>query len=117
MAEIRGRILNVDDYVPARYARSEVLRRAGYEVVEADTGAEALRIVAEERPDLVMLDNMSPEDVAKCVAVVERRAVVEVSGGVTLETIGAFAATGVDQISVGRITNSAAVLDIGLDVS
>jgi CheY-like chemotaxis protein len=46
----RGRILNVDDYVPARYARSQVLRRAGYEVIEAGTGAEALRIVAEERP-------------------------------------------------------------------
>ena len=40
MAESRGRILNVDDYVPARYARSQVLRRAGYEVIEAGTGAE-----------------------------------------------------------------------------
>ena len=61
MAEPRGRILNVDDYVPARYARSEVLRRAGYEVIEAGTGAEALRIVAEERPDLVLLDINLPD--------------------------------------------------------
>ncbi len=61
MAESRGRILNVDDYVPARYARSQVLRRAGYEVIEAGTGAEALRMVAEERPDLVLLDINLPD--------------------------------------------------------
>src|SRR5262245_9439132 len=61
MAEARGRILNVDDYVPARYARSQVLRRAGFDVLEATTGAEALRIVAEERPDLVLLDVNLPD--------------------------------------------------------
>ena len=41
---------------------------------------------------------------------------IEVSGGITLDTIGQYSATGVDQISVGRMTNSAAVLDIGLDI-
>ena len=46
MAKMRGRILNVDDYVPARYARTQALIRAGYEELEAGTGAEALRIVA-----------------------------------------------------------------------
>ncbi len=61
MAEPRGRILNVDDYVPARYARTQVLVRAGFEVIEAGTGAEALRIVAEERPDLVLLDINLPD--------------------------------------------------------
>ena len=61
MAESRGRILNVDDYVPARYARSQVLRRVGYEVIEAGTGAEALQMVAEERPDLVLLDINLPD--------------------------------------------------------
>ena len=61
MARVRGRILNVDDYVPARYARTQALIRAGYEVLEAGTGAEALRIVAEERPDLVILDVNLPD--------------------------------------------------------
>jgi PAS domain S-box-containing protein len=61
MAKVRGRLLNVDDYVPARYARTQALIRAGYEVVEAGTGAEALRIVAEERPDLVILDVNLPD--------------------------------------------------------
>jgi len=61
VAERRGLILNVDDYVPARYARSEALRRAGYEVIEAGTGAETLRVVIEQRPDLVLLDVNLPD--------------------------------------------------------
>ena len=43
MGDARTRILNVDDYVPGRYARTQVLQRAGFEVLEASTGAEALR--------------------------------------------------------------------------
>jgi nicotinate-nucleotide pyrophosphorylase (carboxylating) len=66
--------------------------------------------------DLVMLDNMTPEDVAKCVALVDGRAVVEVSGGVTLETIGRYASTGADLISTSVITQSAPAFDIGLDL-
>jgi nicotinate-nucleotide pyrophosphorylase (carboxylating) len=65
----------------------------------------------------ILLDNMSTDQVREAVAVVAGRCPLEVSGGVSLETIGAYAATGVDLISVGRITNSAPVLDIGLDVA
>jgi nicotinate-nucleotide pyrophosphorylase (carboxylating) len=71
---------------------------------------------------VVMLDNMGPEEVAACVAVVRkedphRRAVlVEVSGGVTLETAPALAAAGADLVSVGALTHSAPALDIGLDL-
>lgn len=70
----------------------------------------------------VLLDNMSVDEVTDCVAEADRlgggtrRVLLEVSGGITLETIGGYSATGVDQISTGRITNSAPVLDIGLDV-
>jgi nicotinate-nucleotide pyrophosphorylase (carboxylating) len=69
-----------------------------------------------------LLDNMTPAEVKACVAEAGRladggrRCVLEVSGGVTLETIAEYAATGVDLISIGRITNSAPVLDIGLDI-
>lgn len=73
--------------------------------------------------DAVLLDNMSPDEVRRCVdhasvaqGGLPRRTLLEVSGGVTLETIGAYSATGVDMISVGAITNSAPVLDVGLDV-
>src|SRR5262249_57071328 len=61
MTKAAERILNVDDYAPARYARSPALRRAGFDVLEATTGAEALRIVADERPDLVLLDVNLPD--------------------------------------------------------
>jgi len=72
----------------------------------------------------VLLDNMSLDEVRDCVVEAERlaaapgarRCLLEVSGGVTLDTIAAISATGVDLISVGRITNSAPVLDVGLDI-
>jgi nicotinate-nucleotide pyrophosphorylase (carboxylating) len=65
---------------------------------------------------LVLLDNMSPEDVAGCVGLVDGRIPLEISGGVTLETIGAYALTGADLISTSVITQSAPALDIGLDL-
>ncbi len=66
--------------------------------------------------DRVLLDNMTPEKVAEAVSLVEGFVQVEVSGGVTLETIGAYAQTGADFISVGAITHSAPILDIALDI-
>lgn len=66
--------------------------------------------------DAVLLDNMTPGQVAECVAAVAGRAVVEASGGVTLDTVAAYAATGVDVVSVGAITSSAPSLDLGLDL-
>ena len=65
---------------------------------------------------------MTPDQVRRCVAEADRlasggrRCVLEVSGGITLDSIADYAATGVDLISIGRITNSAPVLDIGLDI-
>lgn len=75
--------------------------------------------------DALLLDNMSPDQVVACVAVADRyaganggrRPLLEVSGGVTLDTIGSYADTGIDCVSVGGITNSAPVLDIGLDIA
>ena len=68
--------------------------------------------------DALLLDNMTPEEVRACVArAAGHGALLEVSGGITLETVAAYAATGVDFISVGRLTNSAPALDIGLDVN
>lgn len=66
--------------------------------------------------DSIMLDNFSLEDLRAGVELVAGRAVVEASGGVTLETVAAIAGTGVDVISVGALTHSARALDLGLDV-
>ena len=62
---------------------------------------------------------MAPAEVARCVALRgdASRPLLEVSGRVTLESVGAMAATGVDLISVGALTHSAPVLDIGLDLA
>ena len=66
--------------------------------------------------DLVLLDNMSADEVAACVGLVAGRCLVEVSGGVNLDTVAAYAAAGPDLISVGALTHSVPVLDIGLDL-
>lgn len=81
---------------------------------EVDT-LDQLGEVLEEGVDIVMLDNMSLEDMAAAVKLVAGRAVVEASGGVTLERIPAIAATGVDLISSGAVTHSVPNFDIGLD--
>ena len=68
-------------------------------------------------PDVVLLDNFTPDQLREAVARTGGRAVLEASGGVNLETVAAIAATGVDVISVGALTHSASVLDIGLDAA
>jgi nicotinate-nucleotide pyrophosphorylase (carboxylating) len=66
--------------------------------------------------DTIMLDNFSPEQLVEGVRTVAGRALVEASGGVSLDTVAAIAATGVDIISVGALTHSARALDLGLDI-
>ena len=63
----------------------------------------------------LLLDNMGPDTLREAVAIIRERVPAEASGGVTLDTIGAIAETGVDYISVGRLTQSAPAADIGLD--
>jgi nicotinate-nucleotide pyrophosphorylase (carboxylating) len=67
--------------------------------------------------DRLLLDNMDPAMLRKAVALVDNRVPLEASGGVTLQTIRFLAETGVDFISVGRITQSAPAVDVGLDYS
>jgi nicotinate-nucleotide pyrophosphorylase (carboxylating) len=83
--------------------------------VECDSLAQ----VAEARDagvDRVLLDNMTPDHVRQAVAIVAGRVAVEVSGGVTLESVAAYADAGAGFISVGALTHSVRTLDIGLDV-
>lgn len=82
--------------------------------VEVDT-LDQLKEVLEEGVDIVMLDNMSLEDMTAAVKMVAGRAIVEASGGVTLARVPDIAATGVDLISSGAITHSAPNFDVGLD--
>lgn len=82
--------------------------------LEVDTLAQ-LHEAMEVGVDAVLLDNMTPDQLREAVGIVAGRALTEASGGVTPDTAPAIAATGVDLISVGWITHSAPILDIGLD--
>ncbi|MDM9625536.1 carboxylating nicotinate-nucleotide diphosphorylase [Rhizobium sp. S152] len=114
-------VLIKDNHVAIAGSVSEAVRRAkagvGHMVkieLEVDTLAQ-LREAMEIGVDAVLLDNMTPTELREAVAIVDRRAVTEASGGVTLETVAAIAASGVDLISAGWCTHSAPTLDIGLD--
>ena len=89
--------------------------------VEAETADEAVR-AARAGAGIVMLDNMTLDGAKKALAALEAaglrdRVAVEVSGGITEETVGAYAALGVDIISVGALTHSTRALDVTLEVS
>jgi len=93
--------------------------RARWPGVTVEVECDSLDQVSEAKAagaDLVLVDNMTPAQVAEAVAVLGGSAPVEVSGGVTLDTVAAYAAAGADLVSVGALTHSAPVLDIALDL-
>lgn len=93
-------------------------KSAGLPNVEAECDTlEQVAEAVEAGADIVLLDNMGPDVLRRAVALVAGRCKTEASGGVTLDTIRAIAETGVDFVSVGRITQSAPAVDIGLDWS
>jgi nicotinate-nucleotide pyrophosphorylase (carboxylating) len=83
--------------------------------IEVDT-LEQLREVLPLKPDLILLDNMSPATCKEAVAIVAGASKLEASGGISLDSAKAYAESGVDYIAIGALTHSAAVLDIGLDL-
>ncbi|MFZ5729736.1 MAG: nicotinate-nucleotide diphosphorylase (carboxylating) [Phenylobacterium sp. RIFCSPHIGHO2_01_FULL_70_10] len=114
-------ILIKDNHIAACGGVAEAVRRAkafaGHLMkveVEVD-GLDQLEDALRHGPDVVMLDNFSLADLRTAVGLAKGRAVLEASGGVTLETVRAIAETGVDVISVGALTHSVMSLDIGLD--
>lgn len=82
--------------------------------VECDN-LDQVREALDAGPDVIMLDNMNLRSLREAVRLIDGRAVSEASGGVTLQTVRAIAETGVDWISVGALTHSAAALDLGVD--
>ena len=83
--------------------------------IEVDT-LDQLREVLPLKPDLILLDNMSPALCAEAVSIVNGATKLEASGGISLENAKAYADSGVDYIAIGALTHSAVVLDIGLDL-
>jgi nicotinate-nucleotide pyrophosphorylase (carboxylating) len=98
--------------VQAARVTAHQLLKIEVEIDRLDQLEEALAADA----DLVLLDNMSVEDLAEAVRRTAGRAQLEASGGVSLETVAAIAATGVDFISVGRLTHSVPAVDLSMEV-
>ena len=124
---------SLSDAVMAKDNHLAVIRKSGLSLTEALLEArkalphtvhvevevdrlEQIEEVLAGKVDTIMLDNFSIEDLALGVKQVAGRALVEASGGVSLETVGAIARTGVDVISVGALTHSVRSLDLGLDM-
>jgi len=91
-----GRSIKVEIEVDNLYQLGEVLKTGG--------------------ADIIMLDNMDTATMKRAVEMVGGKAVLEASGGVTLETVAKIAETGVDVISIGALTHSAPSLDVALDI-
>lgn len=96
-----------------RIAREKVSHTVRIEV-EVDK-LDQVQAALEGGADIILLDNMTVEEMKQAVSIIEGRATIEASGGVTLENVAEVAASGVDVISVGRLTHSARALDISLD--
>jgi nicotinate-nucleotide pyrophosphorylase (carboxylating) len=105
---------NADITAALRRLRAELPHTTHIEV-EVDR-LDQLDAVLAAAPDTVLLDNFSTTDLKTAVAQIAGRCLVEASGNVSLETVAAIAATGVDLISVGALTHSVRSLDLGLDI-
>ena len=114
-------ILIKDNHIAYAGGVSEAIRRVreAYPALWIEVECERLDQVREALDagaNELLLDNMDPATTAEAVKLAKGRAKTEASGGVTLETIGAIARTGVDSISVGAITHSAPAVDFSLEV-
>jgi nicotinate-nucleotide pyrophosphorylase (carboxylating) len=113
IAVLRRQGLGIDDIV--RQARDKTSRHIKIEI--ETTKAVDAREAAHAGADVVMLDNMGLDEMRQAVALIDHKAIVEASGGVSLENIRAIAETGVDWISVGALTHSARALDISMKLA
>ncbi len=112
LATLRSQGLNIREIVAK--ARQNAPHRLSVEI-EVRTASEALEAV-EAGVDIIMLDNMNLEEMRKAVESIHGRALIEASGGITLDNVRAVAETGVNSISIGALTHSARALDINLEL-
>ena len=116
-------ILIKDNHIAVAGGIRPVLKRAraaaGHLVkieIEVDTLDQLREVLDTGLADVVLLDNMDPATLTEAVGLVAGRVVTEASGGITLASAAAIAATGVDYLSSGAITHSSVNLDVGLDI-
>lgn len=108
-ADAYGGITNAVNVLRSRMGH---MNKIEVEVRNQEELKEAIAVGA----DVIMLDNMTPAEMAECVKLTDGRAKLEASGGITLESVHEIAQTGVDIISVGAITHSVKAFDISLKI-
>ena len=115
-------ILIKDNHIAVAGGVTSALRAAKEKIghlvkieIEVDT-LDQLREALNEGADVILLDNMSIAQLGEAVKIINKQALSEASGGISLDTVTTVAETGVDLISVGALTHSAPVLDMGLDI-
>jgi nicotinate-nucleotide pyrophosphorylase (carboxylating) len=113
---IKDNHLTVAGSVTAAVARVRTEHPGAAVEVEVDT-LDQLREALDAHADVILLDNMSTDQLRTAVRATNGRARLEASGGITLETIGEVAATGVDAVSVGALTHSVRALDLAMEVA
>jgi nicotinate-nucleotide pyrophosphorylase (carboxylating) len=111
LAAGRSRGLSLGEVIAASRAGAPHTLRIEVEVTSYAEAEEAVAAGA----DIILLDNMTPDEMAECVRMIDGRALTEASGGVTLANVRAIAESGVDIISSGSLTHSAKALDISLE--
>jgi len=102
--------LNIEQIVAQAREKNTSNLKIEVEVISPEEAAEAANAGA----DIIMLDNMDPNNMQKAVQLINKRAIIEASGGVTLDNVRAIAETGVDLNSIGALTHSSRALDISL---
>jgi nicotinate-nucleotide pyrophosphorylase (carboxylating) len=98
-------------------ARKKNVRGTVIEIEVANTAE--FQDALQGKPDIIMLDNMTPQDVRACVEIrrmSKTKAILEVSGGITIDNIDHYASTGIDMISVGALTHSVKSIDVSLEI-
>jgi nicotinate-nucleotide pyrophosphorylase (carboxylating) len=121
-ADLAGLILVKDNHITAAGGLDAVIRCLGERLGDAEievTSIEELRRFSNRPPLRIMLDNFDPSSVERALQEMKgwkHRPQVEVSGGVTIDTVGEYALNGVDFISIGSLTSSAPALDMSLSI-
>ncbi len=112
IASLRSGGLSIKEIIAKARIKSPPKLKIEIEVKSPEEAAQA----ADAGADIIMLDNINLEDMRQAVRLIKGRALIEASGGVTLENVRAVAETGVDLISIGALTHSPKALDISLEL-
>lgn len=120
--DLSDAILIKDNHIAAGQNIAQTVNKAlknnkkGLEIIVECDNLDQVKAICDLRPDRIMLDNMSVDQIKKAIEIVAGKTKIEVSGGVTLDNIESFRGLEIDYISIGALTHSALAVDIGLDI-